>query len=226
MMMPSFWIGMPVLLLAACTHPLAHSPSDTPRKSSTTHGTAINAGNVKRVVRELPPKYEVTYGMPSGASPRLIWRLEAHAGAKPPRCAALADPGNRGDQTAEGFSGSGTGGIVDVVVVTLKGPVGLEQDDVAECGRWTMSDGHTTANVHLADGPPIDGAETLGMVADTRSSVESGTEIFSSAYTFSAYLGNYYAFATLITDPGSAVPSLPPQYAADLLVKTVSALRG
>ncbi len=64
------------------------------------------------------------------------------------------------------------------------------------------------------------------MVAETRSSVESGTQIDSKTYTFAAYLGNYYAFTTLTTDPGSAVPSLPPQFAADLLVKTVSTLRG
>jgi hypothetical protein len=88
-----------------------------------------------------------------------------------------------------------------------------------------MSDGHTTARVRLTDPPHIDGVETLGMVADTKSSVESGTEIDSRVYTFTAYLGNYYAFTTLTTDPGSALPALPPQFAADLLVKTVSTLR-
>jgi hypothetical protein len=79
--------------------------------------------------------------------------------------------------------------------------------------------------VHLNDAPHVDGAETLGMVADIKSSVESGTEIDSRTYTFVAYLGNYYAFTTLTTDPGSALPVLPPQFAADLLVKTVSMLR-
>ncbi len=88
-----------------------------------------------------------------------------------------------------------------------------------------MVDGHTTASVRLIDAPHIDGVATLGMVADTKSSVESGTEIDSRSYTFTAYLGNYYAFTTLITDPGSALPALPPQFAADLLVKTVSTLR-
>ncbi len=69
-----------------------------------------------------------------------------------------------------------------------------------------MSDGHTSAVVGLTDPPHIDGTETLGMVADTKSSVESGTEIDSRSYTFIAYLGNYYAFTTLIADPGSALP--------------------
>jgi hypothetical protein len=39
-------------------------------------------------------------------------------------------------------------------------------------------------------------------------------------------LGDYYAFTTLISDPGSPDPALTPQFAADLLVKTVSELRG
>ena len=89
-----------------------------------------------------------------------------------------------------------------------------------------MAAGRTSVSVRLTDAPRIDGAETLGMVADVRTSVESGTEIDSRAYTFTAYLGDYYAFTTLTTDPGSPLPALPPQFAADLLVKTVSALRG
>lgn len=221
--MRPLWIGIFVVLLAACAP--SHAPLRTPTKSPPAHNTAVNPANIKRVVRDLPPNYEVTTGIPSGASPRVIWSLEADARAKPPQCAALADPGNGRDQSAQGFSGSGTGGIVDAVVVALPGPVDLDHDAVAACGRWTMTDGHTTAGVRLVDAPHIDGVETLGMVADTKSSVESGTEIDSRAYTFTAYLGNYYAFTTLTTDPGSALPALPPQFAADLLVNTVSTLR-
>ena len=181
-----------------------------------------------RVVRELPPNYEVTTGIPSGASPRVIWSLEPDASdirVEPPQCATLADPGDGRDQSAQGVSGSGTGGIVDAVVVALPGPVDLDHNLVAACDRWIMIEGHTTASVRLTDPPHIDGVETLGMVADTKSSVESGTELDSRAYTFTAYLGNYYAFTTLTIDPGSALPALPPQFAADLLVKTVSTLR-
>ena len=223
--MRPFWIGIHVLVLAACARSPVPTPAATPTKSPTAHNTAVNPANIKRVVRELPPNYEVTTGIPSGASPRVIWSLESEARAKPPRCATLADPGDGRDQTAQGFSGSGTGGIVDAVVVALPVPVGLDEGVVAACGRWTMIDGHTTANVRLIDAPHIDGIDTVGMVADTKSSVESGTEIDSRAYTFTAYLGDYYAFTTLTTDPGSAVPALSPQFAADLLVKTVSTLR-
>jgi len=231
--MRPFWIGpvaTPVLtlLVAACAHHPAPTPSATPTKSPSAAGTVVNPGNIKRVVRELPPHYEVTTGIPGGASPRVIWGLRPDVTdirVKPPECATLADPGNGRDQSAQGVSGSGAGGIVDAVVVALPAPVDLDRNLVAACGRWTMIDGHTTAVVRLTDPPHIDGVETLGMVVDTKSSVESGTEIDSRIYTFTAYLGNYYAFTTLIADPGSALPALPPQFAADLLVKTVSTLR-
>jgi hypothetical protein len=231
--MRPFWIGsvassVLTVLVTGCAHSPAPAPSAAPTKSASAYGTAVNPGNIKRVARALPPNYEVTTGIPSGASPRVIWSLEADAAdirAKPPQCETLADPGNGRDRSAQGISGSGTGGIINAVVVALPGPVDLDHNLVAACGRWTMTAGHTTATVRLTDPPHIDGAETLGMVVDIKSSVESGTEIDSRAYTFTAYLGNYYAFTTLTTDPGSALPALPPQFAADLLVKTVSTLR-
>ncbi|MGO9155793.1 DUF5642 family protein [Mycobacterium sp.] len=215
------------LLVTACAHSPAPTPSATSTKPPSAYGSAVNPANIKRVVRELPPGYEVSTGIPSGASPRVIWGLEAGARAKPPQCARLADPGNGPDQSAQGVSGSGSGGIVDAIVVFvpgLAGPLAPDHDVVAACGQWTMT-GRTSVSVRLTDAPRIDGAETLGMVADIRTSVESGTEIDSRAYTFTAYLGDYYAFTTLTTDPGSALPALPPQFAADLLVKTVSTLR-
>lgn len=219
---------MVTLLAAACAQSPAPTPLASPTKSPTSvHGAAINPANIKRVGRELPPGYEVTTGIPSRASPRVIWALAADATAKPPQCATLADPGSGRDQSAQGLSGSGAGGIVDAIVVALpSGPVTLDHNLVAACGQWTMIAGGTRVSVGLTDPPRIDGAETLGMVADVRTSVESGTEIDSRAYTFTAYLGDYYAFTTLTVDPGSVVLALPPQFAADLLVKTVSALRG
>jgi len=216
------------LLVSACASAPAPAPSTTSLPPAP-HGTAVNPANIKRVVRDFPPGYEVTSDIPEQAAPDVIWGLKAGASgvrAKPARCAALADPGAGRDQSAQGVSGSGPGGIVDAVVVALTGPVGLDGGLVAACGRWTISAGRTTANVRLTAAPHVDGAQTLGMTADLTSSVESGTQIDSRAYTFVAYLGNYYAFTTLITDPGAPVPALPAQFAADLLVKTVSTLRG
>jgi Domain of unknown function (DUF5642) len=233
--MRPFWIGpltIPavILLSAACARSPAPTsgPAQLSPSTQAARGTAVNPANIKRVGRELPTGYEVTTGIPSAASPRVIWRLEAGAPVirvKPPQCAILADPGDGRDQSAQGVSGSGSGGIVDAVVVFLPGLPGPDHNVVAACGQWTMVAGRTTVSVRLTDAPRIDGAETLGMVADVRTSVESGTEIDSRAYTFTAYLGDYYAFTTLTTDPGSALPALPPQFAADLLVKTVSTLR-
>jgi hypothetical protein len=212
--MRPFWIGpltIPtvILLSAAC----ARSPAPTSGPAQLSPATQAVRG---------------TAGIPSAASPRVIWRLEAGVTAKPPQCAILADPGDRRDQSAQGVSGSGSGGIVDAVVVSLPGlpgPLAPDHNVVAACGQWTMVAGRTTVRVRLTDAPRIDGAETLGMVADVRTSVESGTEVDSRTYTFTAYLGDCYAFTTLTTDPGSVLPALPPQFAADLLVKTVSTLR-
>src|SRR5436309_13270077 len=100
--MRPLWIGIPVVLLAACGHAHAPSPSAATTKSPSAHNATVNPANIKRVVRELPPNYEVTTGIPSGASPRVIWSLEADATVKPPQCATLADPGNGRDQSAEG----------------------------------------------------------------------------------------------------------------------------
>ncbi len=228
--MRPFWIGTAVLLLAAaCARSPAPPHSASPSGSaSPAANAAVNPANIKKVVRELPPGYEVTTGIPSGASPRVIWSLAADATAKPPQCATLADPGNGRDQYAQGVSGSGGGGIVDAVLVAfpaLPGRVDLDHNVVAACGQWTMTAAHTAVSVRLIDPPHIDGTDTLGMVVDIKTSVESGTEIDSRAYTFTAYLGNYYVFTTVTTDPGSVLPALTPQFAADLLVKTVSTLR-
>jgi len=224
--MRPLWIGPVVLLAAGCVSS-STPPVSSPAKSLAPRDAAVNPANIKRVARELPAGYEVTTGIPNTASPRVIWRLDAPITTKPPQCATLADPGDARGQSAQGISGSGSGGIVDAVVVFvpgLPGPLAPDHDVVAACGQWTMA-GRTSVSVRLSEAPHIDGAETLGMVADIRTSVESGTEIDSRTYTFTAYLGDYYAFTTLTTDPGSALQALPPQFAADLLVKTVSTLR-
>jgi hypothetical protein len=231
--MRPFWIGTAMLLLAtACARsPAPHSASPS-GPASPVPIAAVNPANIKKVVRELPPGYEVSTGIPSGASPRAIWSLAADATAKPPQCAALADPGpdprDGREGSAQGVSGSGSGGIVNAVLVGFPaepGLVELDRDAVAACGQWTMTATHTTVSVRLIDPPRIDGTDTLGMMVDIKTSVESGTEIDSRAYTFTAYLGDYYAFTTVTADPGSVLPTLTPQFAADLLVKTVSTLR-
>jgi hypothetical protein len=220
-----------VLMLSSAACARSPAPTSGPAHPSSTRsagGAPIIPANIKRVARELPTGYEVTTAIPGAASPRVIWRLDAGVTARPSQCAILADPGDGRDQSAQGVSGSGPGGIVDAVVVSLSnlpGPLAPDHDVVAACEQWTMKAGRTAAGVRLTDAPRIEGAETLGMVADVRTSVESGTEIDSRAYTFTAYLGDYYVFTTLTTDPGSTLPALSPQFAADLLVKTVSTLR-
>ena len=92
--------------------------------------------------------------------------------------------------------------------------------------HWTLSAGHSSGSVTLVAAPAIDGAATVGMATVTTTVVEGGTETHSHADTFAAYLGDYVAYVTVVTDPGSPNPPLGQDFAAELLVKTVSALRG
>jgi len=218
-------IGAAVALLAACGQ--SPDPRPAPSSSKAAAGTThINLANIERVGGELPAGYEV--GTVEGsASPAGFWGFGSGWAADPPHCAGLVDPVGATAGFAKGVSGSGAGGIVYAVVVTSpSGPVALDPAVVADCGHWTMAHGSATASVDLIDAPPIDGVATLGMVSATRTLVEGGSEIASQEHTFAAYLGDHYAFVTLITDPGSPYPPLQPGFAADLLVKTVSALRG
>ncbi|BDB44740.1 hypothetical protein Mkiyose1665_55990 [Mycobacterium kiyosense] len=215
-------------MLAGCAEqrPTAAPASLSVPTSSRAPGAAVNPGNIRRIGRELPAGYEVS-NVARAASPKAIWGLGADTVANPPLCMVLADPGDAHQPAAQGVSGSGPGGIVDSVVVTMSGGLAtLDRNAQTACAHWDLTAGRTLVNVGLIEAPHIDGADTLGMVADIRAAVESGSEIDSRAYTFVAYLGAYYVLTALTTDPGSMLPPLPPQYAADLLVKTVSTLRG
>jgi Domain of unknown function (DUF5642) len=214
-------VAVVALLLAAC----AQAGVEAPAPSRNPQARRINPAKIKHVGRELPAGYEVT-GVPAAADPPSIWGLGAGWTTDPARCAALANPADRQRVSAQGISGSGPGGIVYAVVASApRGPLALDRATVAGCPHWSMSNGRATARVHLIGPPRIDGVQTLGMATDTTTSVEGGNEIVSRASTFSAYLGDYYAFTTVISDPGAPHPPLPPQFAADLLVKSVSALR-
>ncbi len=185
---------------------------------------AINPSNIKRVGRELPGGYEVT-GVTEVGAPLTFWGVGANWTTDPVQCATLADPLAGHNQSAQGVSGSGAGGIVYAVVANYPSHR-LDPALLVECSRWTISSGRTRSDVRLIDPPHIGGSQTIGMASETMTSAEGGTRIGSHAETFVAYIADYYAFTTLITDPGSSQPALTPQFAADLLAKTVAALRG
>ncbi len=203
------------VLASACVH----APRTTPSQSSP--AGRINPVDIKRVARELPAGYEVTSVSPQGG-PAATWGLAAGATADPPRCAELAAPDPGQSAIAQGISGSGPGGVVYAVVMAAH--AAPEPRLVAACPQWTMTDGRARARVRLTAPPRIDGVPTLGMTADTIAPAEGGNEIISRATTFIAYLDSYDAFSTLVSDPGSVRPALAPQFAGDLLVKSVSAL--
>lgn len=205
-------------LCAACGQSLAPTGSS----STATTSDAVHPANIVRVRTDLPAGYEVA-DLAGRASPLAVWGFGPQWSAEPAQCGALADlvPG---DEPVHGWSASGPGGIVYAVVVESTG--GLDSALVDECGVWTVSAGHTSGLVTSVAAPAIEGAATVGMVADATTVVEGGTETHSRAATFSAYLSGHVAYVTIVTDPGSPDPALGPDFAAALLAKAVSAVRG
>jgi Domain of unknown function (DUF5642) len=207
-----------VLFAAACGRSPSPAPSATPSASS----IQVNPARIERVRGDLPTGYEVG-ALLGRAAPVLFWGLGSGWSAEPPRCGALADPAADAS-TTRGWSASGAGGIVYAVVAETRAD--LDSSVAAECGAWTLSSGRTSGSVTLVAAPAVDGAATVGMSVATTTVVEGGTETHSHADSFTAYLGDYVAMITVVSDPGSPNSALGQEFAADLLVKTVSALRG
>jgi hypothetical protein len=206
------------LVVAAC----AQSPSPSPSTAATASSVSVNPARIEAVRTALPSGYEVA-ALSGRPTPVASWGLGPDWTADPPRCGALAEPVD-GAATTRGWSASGPGGIVYAVVANSAATV--EPSLLDECAQWTVSAGHTGGTVTVVAGPAIDGANTVGLSASTTTTVEGGTETHSRADTFTAYLGDYVAFVTVVGDPGSPNPQLGQEFASDLLVKTVSALRG
>ena len=198
------------------------SPSSTQSTATSGASTSVNPARIERVRADLPSGYEVA-DLSGRAAPVAFWRLGPGWTADPPRCLALADP-VADASTTQGWSASGAGGIVYAVVAGSAAT--LDRSLIEECGQWTVSGGRTTGSVTVVAAPAIDGAATVGLSTTATTAVEGGTETHSHADTFTAYLGDYVAFVTVVTDPGSPNPALGQDFAAQLLVKTVSALRG
>jgi hypothetical protein len=182
----------------------------------------VNPVNIERVRDELPDGYEVA-ALAAHAAPASFWGFGRDWKADPSECGSLGDPGG-GAATTRGWSGSGPGGIVYTAVASSAD--GLDSALLAECGHWTLSAGHTSGTVTLVAAPSVDDAATVGMATESTTVVEGGMQTHSHADTAVAYLGDYVAFVTIVSDPGSPSPPLGQDFAAELLVKTVSALRG
>jgi len=216
-----------IAVVALCVAGCGQNPG-TPATSAAVPSTPpvhVQPANIAKVRGDLPAGYEVV-DIAGRAAPAARWGFGPGWTADPPQCTALADPVTDGAVT-RGWSASGGGGIVNAVVTGSPGaPVGLDHALIAECAQWNLSAGHTSGDVTFTAAPGIDGVGTVGLSTAITTVVEGGTETRAHADTFIAYLGDYVAFVTVVTDPGSPNPPLGQDFAAELLVKTVSALRG
>ncbi|MGV0873116.1 DUF5642 family protein [Mycolicibacterium sp. XJ879] len=205
------------LAAAACGTPPVPTPTSTTE-------LRVNPARIDRVRGDLPAGYEFT-GIADGTAPAALWGYGEGWTADPPQCGALADPIPEATTTA-GWSASGPGGIVYAVVLGAPHPVGLDPALPDECLRWTVSGGQGQGIVTIAPAPTVAHATTVATVTDSTTVVEGGTQTRSYAHTVTAYLGSHVAFVVVVTDPGSPNPQLGQDFAAGLLVETVSALRG
>ena len=209
-----------MLTVAACAQPAPITESTPPSAGQV---RPVNPADIRRMRGSFPPGYEIS-DIRGAASPALYWGLKPGWSAEPAHCGALADPAAGGASPPEGLSGSGSGGIIYVVAAAAAAEP--DPGTIADCGHWVMDSARTTATVDRTDGPAIDGVPTLGMAAAIRTVVEGGTETDLRAVTVVGYLGEYVAFVTVVTDPGSAQPQLPPELASKLLTEAVATLRG
>lgn len=209
--------------VAGCGQPSGPSSSATSTVPSSA-SVEVKPANIGRVRSDLPAGYELA-DIADRTAPAAMWGFGPGWTVQPPQCGALAEPVVDGAVT-RGWSGSGSGGIVYAVVTgSPPAPVGLDPALLAECGHWTLSAGHTSGSVTFVAAPAVEGVATVGLSTATTTVVEGGTETHSHSDTFIAYLGEYVAFITVVTDPGSPNPPLGQDFARELLVKTVSALR-
>jgi hypothetical protein len=181
----------------------------------------VNPARIERVRRNLPSGYDVA-AIDKRVTPIALWGFGSQWVADPALCAALAAPAVD-PATARGWSGSGPGGIVYAVVArtTAEPDPGLAE----QCDHWTVTGGHSSATVMAVTAPVISDTRTTGMATAISTVVEGGNETHSHADTFTADLGEFRCFVTVVTDPGAPTP-LGADFAADMLVKTVSAIRG
>ena len=219
------WFTVPSILLAAACSAPPHSPPSTTRTTvSAGQVKHVSPDNIRRMRGSFPAGYEVS-DVEGAASPAKYWGLPPGWSSEPQQCAALADPAN-GSSAPEGLSGSGSGGIIYVVVAASPSAGGPDPGVVDACRHWSMDSGRTTAVVDLFDPAGIEGVPTVGMVAAVRTIVEGDTETDVRATTATAYLGEYVAFVTVVTDLGSGPPQLPPDLASTFLAQAVATLRG
>ena len=214
------------VLVAVCVVSCAAAPpgpalSASPQQSASRENHVVPS-NIRRLRPAFPTRYEVT-DVPAARSPVGYWGFGADWTADPAQCVALGNS-IAGDEPSQGLAGSGPGGIVYAVVGHAVSP--LDPGLVAECSRWSISGGRTSATVDVVPAPEIDGTPTVGMRTAVHTVVEGGTETDSRIQTVTAYLGDYVVFVVVVTDPGALQDPLPPELAATLLVKAVATLRG
>lgn len=206
-------------LCAACGAPAAPPPPGQPTPAAPLR---LDLDAVGRARDALPAGFEFS-APPKRVSPLALWGFGDPWSVSPPQCAGLVDPAVS-PSSVRGWSASGPGTIVYAIAASL--PTAPDEETRAACPSFTVAAGHTSGTVAQVPAPDVPSATTLGLRAETATVVEGGTETHSQADTFAAHLGDTVVYVVVRTDPGAADGALGPGFAADLLRRTVSAIRG
>ena len=208
-----FWFIQALVTLCVVT--ACGQPGTSPGTSSTESSRAesqVNPAKITRARGDLPAGYEVA-DISGPASPVAFWGFGPGWVTEPPACGVLAGPGADGG-TTRGWSGSGPGGIVHAVVIgSPTAPVTFDPAVLADCGQWTVVSGNTTGTVNLDRRTGHRRRDHRRYVRPSRQTVVEGGigDRPRRHSTFSAYLGDYLAFVTVVTDPGIAESSTRPR---------------
>lgn len=212
-------VSVLALVCAACAvQPGPPDPSPTAAAE-----LVVDPARIDRARDALPEGYEVAPYTGSPA-PIVLWGFAGAAESQPPQCRELGAP-PVDPSSAQGWSASGDGGIVYAVVAASTAPPPGRRL-LADCRHWAVTSGNTTGTVTAMPAPTVDRADTVAMTTEATTVVEGGTQTRTQAETFIAFVGDYVCLVTLVTDPGSSYPGLDAAFASDLLVETVSTLRG
>lgn len=178
----------------------------------------LDPTRIKRLRAALPAGYEIA-DVPGDTGPAAFAGFGPGWTADPPVCATLLGPA--APVGTRGLSASGADGTV-YLTVTLGD---VAPPPVGDCGSWTMTYRHTTALAHPVPAPPIEGARTAGLAAESVTAVESGTRTLSRLRILTAALDGQLVAVTTITDPQQPPGPLTDEYTARLLVDAVTELR-
>jgi hypothetical protein len=216
------------MLAVACAGVLAACATGQSAESDLSHA---DIARVKDVRSTFGPEFKVSEVGPTGIDPRVLGPQTLPPGMKfdPADCGsfATAQPlpsGIKGNMAATTAEGAGNRFIAIAVETSESVPVNRPAEN---CQRVGYAGGGMRGLVEVAEAPQIEGAETMGTHRVVQT-VVNGKPGAGEIYNYIAGFGTFLVIVTAnpLVLPDKPVAPVDTQRARDLLVATVSAVRG